>query len=84
VTFHVPVAALGSTGRNLSYVVEPGEFEFWVGASATDTVLAGTVAIAGDAPVATVRSNLTNTSVSPVDPSVAGASSINTAKERSS
>ena len=31
VTFHVPVAALGSTGRNLSYVVEPGEFEFWVG-----------------------------------------------------
>ena len=57
---------------NLSYVVEPGEFEFFVGASATDTVLAGTVAIVGDAPVATVRASVTNTSVSPVDPSAAG------------
>ena len=83
VTFHVPVAALGSTGRNLSYVVEPGAFEFWVGASATDTVLAGTVAIVGDAPVATVRANVTNTSVSPIDSSAAGGSLMNTAGEGS-
>jgi beta-glucosidase len=83
VTFHVPVAALGSTGRNLSYVVEPGAFEFWVGASATDTVLAGTVVIVGDAPVATVRANVTNTSVSPVDSSAASGSLMNTAEEGS-
>jgi beta-glucosidase len=70
VTFRVPVAALGASGRDLSYAVEPGEFEFWVGASSTDTVLAGTVMVVGDAPVSTVRAGATSTTVSPADPSI--------------
>jgi beta-glucosidase len=69
VTFRVPVAALGASGRDLSYAVEPGEFEFWVGASSTDTVLAGTVMVVGDAPVSTVRAGATPTTVLPADPS---------------
>ncbi len=70
VTFHVPVAALGSSGRDLSYVVEPGDFEFWVGASSSDTVLAGTVVVVGDAPVSTVRASATSTTLTHADPTI--------------
>ncbi len=66
VTFEVPVAALGFTGRELTYVVEPGDVRFFVGASATDVVEAGSVTITGDAPVPTVRATATNTSIVPI------------------
>jgi beta-glucosidase len=50
-TFRVPVEALGFTGRDMTYVVEPGVVQFLVGTSAADTQLAGHVVIAGDDPV---------------------------------
>ena len=56
VTFHVPVAALGFSGRELAYVVEPGDIEFFVGSSSSDLVPAGTVTVIGDKPTPTVRS----------------------------
>jgi beta-glucosidase len=55
VTFEVPVAALGFTGRDLRYVVEPGDIEFFVGTSAVDLRHAGTLRLVGDGPVAAVR-----------------------------
>lgn len=63
VVFEVPVEALGFTGHDLTYVVEPGIIEFRVGSSATDTVPAGTVTIAGTAPISTVRSTATRVTV---------------------
>jgi hypothetical protein len=51
-----PVEALGFTGRDLRYIVEPGEIRFFVGSSSADLVPAGSVTIVGDAPVATIRS----------------------------
>ncbi len=54
-TFSVPVAALGFTGLGLTYVVEPGVIEFFVGSSSQDHVPAGTVVVGGDAPMAAVR-----------------------------
>jgi hypothetical protein len=66
VTFEVPVAALGFSGPTYDYVVEPGDVEFFVGASATDVVPAGTVTISGDALVTTVRRTATRTTVSPI------------------
>ncbi len=56
VTFRVPVASLGFSGRELTYVVEPGDIEFFVGSSSSDLSPAGTVAITGDKPMPTVRS----------------------------
>jgi beta-glucosidase len=55
VTFRVPVASLGFSGRELNYVVEPGDIEFFVGSSSTDLVPAGTVEVTGDKPMPTVR-----------------------------
>src|SRR5690606_16827317 len=63
VVFEVPVEALGFTGRDLTYVVEPGLIEFHVGSSATDTTPAGTVTIAGTAPISAVRSTATRVAV---------------------
>jgi beta-glucosidase len=56
VTFQVPVSALGFAGRDLTYVVEPGDIEFFVGSSSSELSPAGTVAITGDKPMPTVRS----------------------------
>lgn len=56
-TFCVPVTALGFCGRELTYVVEPGDFEFFVGVSSSDLVHAGTVTVTGDKPMPTVRSS---------------------------
>ncbi|HEX2783152.1 MAG TPA: glycoside hydrolase family 3 C-terminal domain-containing protein, partial [Ilumatobacteraceae bacterium] len=56
VTFRVPVAALGFSGRELAYIVEPGDIEFFVGSSSSDLASAGTVAVTGDKPMSTVRS----------------------------
>ena len=49
ITFHVAVDALGFTGRDLTYGVEPGTIEFMIGTSATDVQSAGTVVIGGPA-----------------------------------
>ena len=54
--FRVPVTALGFTGKDLAYVVEPGDIEFFVGSSSQHLVRAGTVNIAGDKPMPTIRS----------------------------
>jgi beta-glucosidase len=56
VTFRVPVSSLGFSGRELAYVVEPGDIEFYVGSSSSELVPAGTVAVTGDKPMPTVRS----------------------------
>ena len=56
VTFVVPVTALGFSGRELTYVVEPGDIEFFIGSSSSDIAPAGTVVITGDKPMPTVRS----------------------------
>lgn len=57
VAFGVPLAALGFTGSDLRYVIEPGEIEWFVGTSAIEVTSAGVTRIAGRAPVAAVRSN---------------------------
>jgi beta-glucosidase len=35
VRFEIPVSGLGFTGRNMRYMVEPGDFKVWVGPDAT-------------------------------------------------
>ena len=50
-------------GSAATYVVEPGLIEFHVGSSATDTTPAGTVTIAGTAPISAVRSTATRVAV---------------------
>lgn len=51
----VPVAALGFTGTELRYGVEPGRLAFHLGTSADAAVLAGAVDLIGDAFVPAVR-----------------------------
>ena len=63
VTFRVPVAALGFSGRELNYVVEPGDIEFFIGASSSDLAAAGKVAIIGDKPMPTVRSTTNHVTI---------------------
>ncbi len=48
ITFHVPVAQLGFYDRGLSYVVEPGAIEVFVGRSSADVVEAGSVTVVED------------------------------------
>ena len=48
VTFDVPAGQLGSHGRDLSYVVEPGTLEVLVGSSSRDLLEAGAVTIVPD------------------------------------
>ena len=69
VTFQVPVASLGFSGRDLTYVVEPGDIEFSIGTSSSDLAPAGTVVITGDKPMPTVRSttNLTTIANFPIE-----------------
>jgi beta-glucosidase len=55
VTVEVPVAALGFSGPDMSYVVEPGEVEFLVGSSSDDLTSVGTVVIGGRALTPAVR-----------------------------
>jgi beta-glucosidase len=45
VTFHVPVGQLGFHDRSLTYVVEPGTFEFFVGTSSADVEPAGSATV---------------------------------------
>ncbi len=55
ITLGVPVAALGFTGRDLHYGVEPGVIELHVGTSVNDTSVAGSVRLMGDTFVRAVR-----------------------------
>jgi beta-glucosidase len=48
VTFGVPASQLGFHGRELSYVVEPGPIEFFVGTSSADLLHAGTIEVVSD------------------------------------
>ena len=51
VTFTLPTGQFGFHDRDLDYVVEPGEFEIYVGRSAADRQLAGRFTMAaGGAP----------------------------------
>jgi beta-glucosidase len=45
ITFRVPVAQLGFYDRDLSYVIEPGEIEMFLGRSSADTVAVGSVTV---------------------------------------
>jgi beta-glucosidase len=45
ITFRVPVAQLGFYDRDLSYVIEPGEIELFLGPSSADTVTVGSVTV---------------------------------------
>jgi beta-glucosidase len=51
----VPVAALGFTGSDLRYGVEPGTMDFYLGTSADAAELAGSVLLTGDTFVPAVR-----------------------------
>ena len=55
VDFEVAVADLGFHDRTGRYVVEPGEIHVFVGTSATDLTLAGTLTVKGDPAVAAQR-----------------------------
>lgn len=55
VTFTLPVAALGYTGADMTYVVEPGDVELFVGRSSDDLVPAGCPTITGRHPVVSQR-----------------------------
>ena len=54
VEFAVPLAALGFTGLDMRYVVEPGDVEWFVGTSAVAVAAAGVTRVSGDE-LATVR-----------------------------
>ena len=51
-TFVLPVGQLGFYDRDLSYVVEPGTIEVFVGTSSAELTAAGTVMIEDDATAA--------------------------------
>lgn len=55
VAVDLPVDALGFTGPDMRYVVEPGAIELLLGTSAVDTVPLATVEIVAEGPVPTVR-----------------------------
>jgi len=63
VTFTLPVAALGYTGVDMTYVVEPGDVQLLVGRSSAEHVPAGSLTVAGQHPVpsqrAVSRANIT-------------------------
>jgi beta-glucosidase len=65
VTFEVPVEALGFTGRDLMYVVEPGDIELMVGTSADDVQPAGHVVVTGDGPQVVTRAMTSRARVEP-------------------
>ncbi len=65
VTFHVPVDALGFTGPELDYVLEPGEVELLVGTSAADVEVVERIAIGGDDLVRATRPLASDVTVGP-------------------
>ncbi|MEZ5219540.1 MAG: glycoside hydrolase family 3 C-terminal domain-containing protein [Ilumatobacteraceae bacterium] len=69
VTFRVPVEALGHSGADLGYVVEPGEFEFSIGSSWSDRTSVGRVCVIGDEPISCRRPTTHDVVVAPISPS---------------
>jgi beta-glucosidase len=55
VEFDLPVSQLGFYDRNLSYVVEPGRIEVFVGTSSADAALIGSFEIVADTPAVAVE-----------------------------
>lgn len=49
--FSIPMAQLGFHDRDLRYVVEPGEFEVFVGTSSGDPASLGSLTLPGDGPL---------------------------------
>jgi beta-glucosidase len=66
VGFELPVDALGFTGRDLVYVVEPGDIELMVGTSTDDLRPAGHIVIVGDRPHVTTRAMTSRAWVEPI------------------
>jgi beta-glucosidase len=66
ITFGVPVAALGFTGPDLRYGVEPGVIELHLGTSATTTVPAGSVRLTGETFVPSSRTSAFTASARPM------------------
>ncbi|MAT06831.1 MAG: beta-glucosidase [Acidimicrobiaceae bacterium] len=56
VRFELPVAALGYTGVDMTYVVDPGDIELFVGRSSAELVPAGHLTVVGTEPMSTRRS----------------------------
>jgi len=63
VTFGVPFEALGFTGRDMTYAVEPGEVRFLVGTSSAELQPAGHVIVGGTAPVQVPRAGSARVSI---------------------
>jgi beta-glucosidase len=57
VRFEVPVGALGHTGVDMAYVVEPGDIELFVGRSSDELVPVGHVTVLGAGPAHTRRTH---------------------------
>lgn len=66
ITFGVQVAALGFTGPDLRYGVEPGDIEFHLGTSATATLHAGSVRLTGETFVDAVRTSTFTATARPI------------------
>ena len=66
VGFDVPVDALGFTGRDMTYVIEPGAIELMVGTSADDVRSAGRVTIIGDGAEVRTRAMASTARVEPI------------------
>jgi beta-glucosidase len=66
IAFDVPVDALGFTGRDLAYIVEPGDIELMVGTSADDVQPAGHVVVTGDGTRVVSRAMTSAARVEPV------------------
>jgi beta-glucosidase len=75
-TVSLPLAAdaLGFTGRDMRFGVEPGDIELLVGTSSADARPVATVVIAGDAPVAVVRPPMPTPEIAIHPPAPASAS----------
>ena len=65
VSFHLPVDALGFSGPDLDYVLEPGEVELLVGTSAVDVEVVRRLTIAGDDLVPAIRPLATGLTIKP-------------------
>lgn len=65
-TFHVPVDALGFSGPDLGYVLEPGEVQLLVGTSSVELDVAVRVVIGGDDLVRTRRPLTRDVTVEPI------------------
>ncbi len=66
ITFHVAVDALGFSGPDLAYVVEPGTIEFFAGPSSVELHTAGHVVVGGTEPALVDRRTRNAITIEPV------------------